>query len=173
MAPGHILNVPTLLVGCTTVERPFHSTTGKAVRKQEKDVWKQERPFANRKKNVQKHVAYTLNFTYTEKNTKSKCMQKVFCVNQHLKTTMRQLTPQKLRQMTCTKLKCVKNHPQKVRQLTWKKWSASKITPKKCVNWHGKNDLRQKSSCVTILCVKNHPASIFHASKAPRQRPRP
>jgi hypothetical protein len=67
-------------------------------------------------------------------------MQKVFCVNPRLRTTMPQLTPQKLRQMTCTKLKCVKNHPQKiasndmhntemrqksppkkVRQLTWKK----------------------------------------------------
>jgi hypothetical protein len=106
--------------------------TGKAVLKHEK--------------NVQKHVAYNLNFSYTEQNTKSKCMQKVFCVNQHPKTTMRQLTPpkiasndkhktemrqksppKKVRQMTCTKLKCVKNHPPKMRQKSCK--NALKITP--------------------------------------------
>ena len=71
--------------------------TGKAVPKQEKDV--------------QKHVAYTLNFTYT----KSKCMQKVFCVNQPKKHNA-SIDPQKVRQMPCTKLKCVKNHPPKMRQ---------------------------------------------------------
>jgi hypothetical protein len=80
---------------------------------------------------------------------------------------MRQLTPQKLRQMTCTKLKCVKNHPKKVRQLTWKKRSASKITPKSA-----SIDMEK------MICVKNHPASQFCASKitlrqfSTRQRPR-
>jgi hypothetical protein len=48
--------------------------------------------------------------------------------NDKHKTEMRQKSPpKKVRQMTCTKLKCVKNHPQKMRQKSCK--NALKITP--------------------------------------------
>ena len=50
------------------------------------------------------------------------------------------------------------------------KFTATKFT---CVNWHTKNQLRQKSPCIIVLCVKNHPVSIFHASKVSRPRPCP
>ena len=61
--------------------------TGKAVRKQEKDVQKQFSAKTYRTvlklngKIKVENVPYTLNFTYTEKNSKLKCMQKVFCIN--------------------------------------------------------------------------------------------
>jgi hypothetical protein len=71
------------------------------------------------------------------------------------KTEMRQKSPpKKVRQMTWTKLKCVKNHPLKMRQKSCKnalkitpQINASKITPKKSAS---------KFTCVKIHCVKDH-----------------
>jgi hypothetical protein len=113
--------------------------TGKGVHKQEKDV--------------RKHVAYTLNFSYTEQK---RCLKTGKVVHKQEKT------PPKFCQMTCTKLKC--------RGATATKASKAWALPKfwvtvNPISTRGADYAHQstmglvwlKFAVAPMKCVKNHP----------------